>query len=114
MPVLSHEVAPHMPPVVHIIEQQLPVPAMPQRLLAHITLAVHVLPGPSLLVHIIDEQNWLDEQSVAVEQPHWVPLTQIRLVVPLAHGMQAPPLLPQALLLVPAWQFAPSQQPLEH
>jgi hypothetical protein len=110
----SQLVAGHSPVVMHAAVQQLPVPATPQALLEHITFAVQLMPGPSLLVHIIDAQYCDNEQSPAVEQPHWVPLTQIRLVPPLAHGMQAPPLLPQVELPVPVWHVAPSQQPPLH
>lgn len=101
-----------MPLVVHAAVQQLPVPLMPQTLLWHMTFAVHVIPAPSLLVHIIDAQYSVPAQSLAVAQPH-MPLAvmQIWLLIWLAHPLQAPPPMPHAALVLPVWQLVPSQQP---
>jgi hypothetical protein len=45
VPVPLQDVAPHVPPVVHVMEQQLPVPVVPQTLLVHWSGAEHPPPG---------------------------------------------------------------------
>jgi hypothetical protein len=66
--VLSQDVAPHVPPVVHVVVQQLPVPVVPQTPLTHWSLAVHAPPGFFFCTHtpLIEQKVELLSQSLSV------------------------------------------------
>jgi hypothetical protein len=55
--VLLQDVAPHVPPVVHATEQQLPVPVVPQTPLVHWSLFVHAAPSDRCGTHMPPEQK---------------------------------------------------------
>jgi hypothetical protein len=75
----SQAVAPHVPPVVHVVKQQLPVPVVPQTLLVHWSFATHAAPAGTFRTHTPAKQK-LELLSQSLSAEHCV-----RQAVALAH-----------------------------
>jgi hypothetical protein len=70
---LAHPVAPHVPVVLQLAVQQLPVPVVPQIADEHWRFAVHALPAASLFTHVplapgLRQNVVFDKQSASLAQ----------------------------------------------